>query len=138
MATTISTTAMDPYLDLILSFPLRPIRTRAAHEQGKAMLRSLTGKRGAAVRDYKTVLTSLIVDYERGANLRLDTSKVTAAQIVVHLLEQQGMSVNGLAKTLGISQSSLSDMVNGRRDWSKVAIVRLSDHFGLQPGLFLR
>jgi antitoxin component HigA of HigAB toxin-antitoxin module len=138
MATTLSTTTSDPYLELVLSFPLRPIRTRAVYEQGKTKLRSLMGKRGAAVRDYKTVLASLIVDYERSANLRLDTSNVTAAQIVIHLLEQQGMSVNALAKLVGISQSSLSDMLNGRRDWSKQAIVRLSAHFGLQAGLFLR
>ena len=48
------------------------------------------------------------------------------------------MSVNALAKTLEISQSSLSEMLNGRREWSKQAIIRISDYFGLQPGLFLR
>jgi antitoxin component HigA of HigAB toxin-antitoxin module len=138
MAITTSTTSNDPYLDLILSFPLRPIRTGNTHQQAKAMLRSLVGKRGGAVRDYKTVLASLIADYERSANLRLDTSKVTPSQVILHLLEQQSMSANTLAKKLSISQSSLSDMLNGRRDWSKQAIVRLSAHFGLQPGIFLR
>jgi antitoxin component HigA of HigAB toxin-antitoxin module len=102
------------------------------------VLRGLIGKRGAAVRDYKAVLASLIVDYERSANLRVDTSKVTAAEIVMHLLQERGMSVNALAKTLKVSQSSLSEMVNGRRDWSKQAIIRISEYFGLQPGLFLK
>ena len=54
------------------------------------------------------------------------------------LLEDREMSVNALAKTLEISQSSLSEMLNGRREWSKQAIIRISDYFGLQPGLFLR
>jgi plasmid maintenance system antidote protein VapI len=84
------------------------------------------------------VLASLIAEYERSANLRLDTSKVTAAEIVTHLLDEHAMSVNALAKVLHIPQSSLSEMLSGRRDWSKQAIIRLSAHFGLQPGLFLR
>jgi predicted XRE-type DNA-binding protein len=102
------------------------------------MLRSLVGKRGSAVQDYKTVLVSLITDYERSAHLQINTSKVSAAQIVLHLLAERDMSVNGLSKALEISQSSLNDMLNGRRDWSKPAIVRISSYFGLQPGLFLR
>jgi antitoxin component HigA of HigAB toxin-antitoxin module len=102
------------------------------------MLRSIPGKRGPAARDYKAVLASLIADYERSANLRLDTSKVTPAEIVQHLREERGMSVSALAKALSISQSSLSDMLNGRRDWSKQAIIRVSNYFGLQPALFLR
>jgi antitoxin component HigA of HigAB toxin-antitoxin module len=137
MATIISTTS-SPYLELVLSFPLRPIRTRSAHQRAKEMLRSLMGKRGSAVRDYKTVLASLITDYERNINLRLDTSKVTAADVVLHLLADRDMSVNALSKALDVSQSSLSDMLNGRRDWSKPAIVRISSYFGLQPGLFLQ
>ncbi len=102
------------------------------------MLRSLVGRRGSAVRDYKTVLASLIADYERSANLRLDTSNVTAAEVVVHLLAERNLSVNALAKVLDTSQSSLSDMLNGRRDWSKSVIVRISAYFGLQSELFLR
>jgi antitoxin component HigA of HigAB toxin-antitoxin module len=102
------------------------------------MLRSLAGKRSPAVRDYKAVLVSLVADYERSAGLRLNTSNVTPAQIVLHLLEERGMSVNALAKVLGIPQSSLSETLNGRRGWSKLAIIRTSNYFGLQPGLFLQ
>src|SRR2546421_48783 len=108
--------------DSVQCFPLRPIRTRSAHRQAKSVLRSLIGRRGSAVRDYKSVLAVLVTDYELTANLRLDKSKVTAGQIVSHLIEERGMSVNALAKSLGISQSSLSEMINGRRDWGKQAI----------------
>src|ERR1022692_1484095 len=52
MATTIPTTSRDPYMRLILSFPLRPIRTRGVHQRAKAVLRGLAGKKGSAVRDY--------------------------------------------------------------------------------------
>jgi antitoxin component HigA of HigAB toxin-antitoxin module len=128
----------DTYLELVQAFPLRPIRSQNAHQHAKQMLRSLAGKRTSAIRDYKVVLVSLVAEYERSANLTLDTSDVTAADIVLHLLEDRGMSVNALAKAVAVSQSSLSDMLNGRRDWSKSAIVRISNYFGLQPGLFLK
>jgi antitoxin component HigA of HigAB toxin-antitoxin module len=138
MATALSAISDDPYLELVQTFPLRPIRSRNTHQRALAMLRSLTGKRGSAISDYKTVLASLVAEYERSTNSRLDTSKVTAAEIVLHLLEEHNMSINALAKALDFSQSSLSDMLNGRRDWSKTAIVRISNHFGLRSELFLR
>src|SRR5437762_3312433 len=94
MGTAISGISNDSYLDLVQQFPLRPIRSRNAHQQAKLMLRSLVGKRGPAIRDYKTVLASLIADYEKSANLRLDTSKVSAAEIVQHLLTERDMSIN--------------------------------------------
>jgi antitoxin component HigA of HigAB toxin-antitoxin module len=138
MTTTAAPTSPDAYLELVRSFPLRPIRSRTAHQQAEAMLRSRAGRKSPAIRDCKTVLALLIAEYERSANLRLDTSKVTAAEIVLHLLHERDMSINALSKLLGLSQSSLSEMLNGRRDWSKSAIVGVSHYFGLQPGLFLR
>lgn len=139
MTRTLSTRSSDDsYLELVLAFPLRPIRSRGAHQHAKAVLRGLSGKRGAAARDYKGVLASLVADYERSANLRMNTSNITAAQIVRHLLGERDMTINALARVLNISQGSLSDMLNGRRQWSKHAIIRICDYFGLQPGLFLR
>src|SRR5438067_1503117 len=85
MATRARSTQVQ-YLALVSAFPLRPIRTRAANEQAKYVLRKLSEQRGAAARDYKAVLVCLIADYERSAHLALDISKVTAKEIVVHLL----------------------------------------------------
>jgi hypothetical protein len=57
----------DEYLDLVTAFPLRPIRSKEGHRQALLVLRDLAGKRGGNVADYKTVLISLIVQYERDA-----------------------------------------------------------------------
>lgn len=46
------------------------------------------------------------------------------------------MSVNAFAKDRGNSQSALSDMLNGKRDWSKSAILIVADFFGLNRGSF--
>lgn len=128
----------DHFIELVNAFPLRPIRTASSHQQAKRVLRGLAAERGAAAVDYKTVLVSLIATYEADAGFRVDTSKLSAADIVRHLLTERGLSVNALAKKAGVAQSALSDMLNGKRDWSKNAMVRIADFFGLQPGLFLR
>jgi antitoxin component HigA of HigAB toxin-antitoxin module len=102
------------------------------------VLRRLAGQRDSAAADYKAVLVGLIADYERKAGQQLDISSLSAADIVRHLLAERSMSVNAFAKALGLSQSALSDTLNGKRDWSKSVIVRVADYFGLQPGIFLR
>ena len=129
----------DPYLDLIVNVhPLRPIRNDEQHQQAKKALRSLLSDHREVAREFKKVLVSIIETYEREKGLRLDTSKVTAADLVRHLLAERDMSVNAFAKARGISQSTLSDMLNGKRQWSRSVILKIADYFKLNPGLFLR
>lgn len=127
---------LDPYLRLVCEFPLRPFRNDNAYERGLRRLRSLQSRTDRATVDYKKILVALLAEYEKEAGWHIDTSHVTAADIVRHLLDDREMSVNTLGKTVGISQSSLSEMLSGRRDWSKSAIAKLSDYFGLNPGVF--
>lgn len=128
----------DRYMQLIRAFPLRPIRSRQTHQEAKRLLRALAGEKGAAATDYRKVLVSLIAAYERDAGFRMNDKQMSAADVVRHLLDDREMSVNAFAKELGVAQSALSDMLNGKRDWSKSAIVAISSFFGLHPGIFLR
>lgn len=129
----------DPYLELILHVhPLRPIGSAQEHQAAKKALRSLARDKRKVAAKFKKVLISIIESYERDAHLQMDTSGVTPADVVRQLLAERNMSVNGLAKQRGISQSALSDMLNGKRDWSKSAIVAIADFFGLDRGLFLQ
>lgn len=134
-----STQANDPYLDLILNvYPLRPIRTAQEHQQAKKALRSLAADKRKVATEFKTVLAGIIERYESEKGMQLDTSKVSAAEVVRHLLSERQMSVNAFAKNRGISQSALSDMLNGKREWSKSFIVTVADYFGLNRGFFLQ
>lgn len=131
--------AIDPYLKLVLTVhPLRPIGNAQEHQAAKKALRSLAGDNRKVAAKFKKVLISIIESYERDARLQLDTRGVTPADIVRQLLAERNMSINALANERGISQSALSDMLNGKRDWSKSAIVAIADFFGLDRGLFLQ
>jgi hypothetical protein len=138
MTTILSTTSNYAYLELVSSFPLRPIRTRSAHQRAKMMLRTLIGKRGSAVRDYKTVLASLIAEYEKSSKFLLDTSKVTAGQIVLHLLDERKMSVRSLVGEVGIPQTALHQMLTEDQGWTKSAIIRIADFLRLPAHSLLR
>lgn len=136
-----STRGDDDYLELVRAFPLRRLTTQEAYEEAKRVILRLSRDEEmdrAGTLDYVDVLVDLVADFEQRAGYTLETGDVTAADVVRHLLAERGQGVNALAGELGIPQSNLSDMLNGRRDWSKSMIVKLRDHFGLSADLFLK
>ena len=46
------------------------------------------------------------------------------------------MSVSALARLIGVPQSNLSEMLGGKRAWSKTAIRGLSEHLNIRPDHF--
>lgn len=129
----------DLYFNLIVNlYPLRPIHNAEQHQQAKKALRSLAGDSRKDVLDYKKVLLGVIETYEREKHLQLDASGISASQVVRQLLDAHHMSVNAFAKQRGMSQSALSDMLNGKREWSKSAIANVAGCFGLNHRLFFQ
>ena len=138
MPATTRANVTDSYMELISEFPLRRIKTAADHVRATKMVLRLSvvgSDRGAA--DYLDVLVDLIADYEKRAGHVIDTSKVTAADLVRHRIEERGMSVSSLARLIGVPQSNLSEMLSGKRDWSKNAIRGLSSHLNIRADRFL-
>lgn len=131
-----ATATANRFEELNAAFPLRPIRTEKAHGRALKVFAKLANERGDDVADYKIVLLKLIADYEEMAGHRIDTSRTSAADVVRHLLEERKLSVNALAKKIGMSQGTLNEMLRGNRDWSKTAIMKLADFFGLTTDLF--
>lgn len=141
MATTLNTPASDVYLELVRAFPLRPIRTQRDHQRAiKTMLAVDAGHPNPtqAVNDYIEVLADLIERYEQEAGLKADLSHITPGQAVRHLMDSAGLSVTSLSNELGVNQGNLSEMLAGNRDFSKAAIVALSERFNVSPMLFLK
>jgi antitoxin component HigA of HigAB toxin-antitoxin module len=136
--TTIAT--KDLYLDLVRRFPLRPIRNQRQHTQAvKALTQTslnLQGSRDSGVLDYLEILAGLIDQYECAAQLKVATSHLTAAEVMRHLAQANGLTVSALARNIGIGQSNLSEMLSGRREFSKRAIQGLCARFGVSAGIF--
>lgn len=139
MASTVrKTKALDSYMDNIHAFPLKRIRTAADHAAAKKVyLRLSSGKADQGTRQYLDVLVDLIVDFENRAEQPAVSADVTAAELVQHRLKERGMSVSELSRQSGIPQSNLSQMLHGRRDWSKAAIRSISQLFSIRAERFL-
>lgn len=128
----------DSYMELISEFPLRRIKTAAEHLQAtKLVIRLSVVDSDRGVAEYLDVLVDLITDYEKRAGHVIDTSKVTAADLVRHRIEERGMSISSLARLIGVPQSNLSEMLNGKRGWSKTAIRGVSALLNIRAERFL-
>lgn len=129
----------DSYFELVKEFPLRKITDAGEHRQALAVLSRFAGREKVddGVVDYLGVLTDLIAHYETRAGHAIDTSEVSAADVVRHLMTENDLTISGLAREIGVGQSNLSEMLSGKREWSKTVIRGLSERFSLNPMLFL-
>jgi antitoxin component HigA of HigAB toxin-antitoxin module len=138
MPSTANANVADTYMELINEFPLRRLRSAADYSKAKKLvlrLSTLDANRGAA--DYLDVLVDLISDYEKRAKFLAESATVSAAELVRHRIEERNMSVSSLARLVGMPQSNLSEMLSGKRDWSKTAIRGLSAHLNIRMERFI-
>ena len=138
MRGTLKTSASDSYMQLIKELPLRKIRGAADHTSARKMILRLskqTPDRGAS--DYLDVLAELVAEYERKSAQEAGGEKLSAADMVRHRIEERGMSISALAQTIGVPQSNLSEMLNGRRGWSKTVIRGLCAYLNIRAERFL-
>ena len=140
MPTTKSSGVRDSYLDLVSQFPLRRLKNQQQHADAVKVLNQVSlahqGQRDSGILDYLDILADLIDQFEHTAHLKVDTSRTSPAGVVRHLIAANGMTISSLAREIGIGQSNLSEMLAGRREFSKRAISGLHTRFGLSPEIF--
>ena len=98
-------------------------------------LASRKPERGAD--EYLDVLADLIGDFERRSGDTAASEKLSAADLVRHCIQERNLSITAVAAQIGIPQSNLSEMLGGKRDWSKTAIRGLSKLFHIRAERFL-
>lgn len=138
MSTT--TTVSPSYMALIRRFPLHPIRNKADYEAASVVLDRLVLRDeddlDAGERDYLETLEMLIEAYD-DEHFRIGTDNRTPLQRLEYVLEQSGTTPAKLMKILGVSQSLVSLILNGKRELTKAHILKLAAHFKLEPSYFL-
>jgi HTH-type transcriptional regulator/antitoxin HigA len=129
----------DRYLELVLRYPLRPIRGERDYDTAVAMASELAVREEKDLdrgeRDYLDALDVFIAEYDRRHHV-LDLPGRTPIQILRHLMEEAEMSVSDLGRILG-SQPAASMVLQGKRELSKGHIRKLADHFKVRGDLFL-
>jgi len=137
MRTTTKKAGNDTYFEHVREFPLRRIRTVSEHKRANGVFLKLSNAMDKGTTEYLDVLVDLIADYEHRTNQTIDTSGISAAELVRHRMHERAITISALAREIGIPQPNLSEMLNGRRDWSKAAIRSLSKMFSIRAERFL-
>jgi HTH-type transcriptional regulator/antitoxin HigA len=126
----------DRYLDLIRQFPLRPLRSADDLNAAVAVIDTLVDrpKLTTPERDYLDVLSDLVEAYEAAA---VPMRAVGDAELLQFLIEQKGVTQNAAANGAGIAESTISEVLAGKRKLNRSQIAKLAHYFHVEPGTFL-
>jgi HTH-type transcriptional regulator/antitoxin HigA len=125
----------DRYLELVRRFPLRPLQTDADLDAAVAVIDSLIDQEtlSAPEQDYLDVLGDLVEAYEAEA---VQIKPVGDAEMLRFLIESKGVRQAEAAKQAGIAESTVSEVLAGKRKLNRTQIGKLARYFHVEPGVF--
>ena len=127
----------DTYLELVHRFPLRPIRTESELDRAIAVINQLLDRDDLdpGEDDYLDVLGDLVKRYEDKA-YPMPTDDLTDAEMLEHLIEAKGVKQVEVARGAGIAESTLSEVLAGKRKLTRGQVEKLARYFHVEPGVF--
>ena len=125
----------DIYLGLVREFPLRPIRSDAELDRAIAMIDSLIARDdlGSGEEDYVDVLGDLVHRYEAEHD---PIASVPDAEMIRFLIESNDMTQAELAQRCEIAESTISEILAGKRKLSRRHIATMAGVFRVSPAIF--
>lgn len=128
--------ANDRYLELILRFPLRPLRCDEDLDAAVAMIDALLSQPSLKreEHDYLEVLGDLVEAYETETH---PLGPVSDADLLSHLIEARGVSQSDVAGATGIAVSTISEVLRGKRALNRAHIGKLARYFHVSPDTFV-
>jgi HTH-type transcriptional regulator/antitoxin HigA len=132
---TIPRTLPDTYFELVKRFPLTRIRDDHHLDAAQEVIdRLLEEEPDEGAREYLDVLTDLVEAYE---DEHVPIPDASEAAVLHELLRSNGLSQAKLGKAVGISQSTISAVLNGTRSLTKDQVIALARFFRVAPAAFL-
>jgi HTH-type transcriptional regulator / antitoxin HigA len=130
--------AKPKYLALVRKFPLRLIRSEEENEAALVVIEALGERQQERPlepeeHDYIAVLAKLIEEYE---NEHHPSGPVSGAAMLAHLIEAKGITQARLAADTGLAESTISQLLEGKRTLSRQIIANFANYFHVEPTLF--
>jgi HTH-type transcriptional regulator / antitoxin HigA len=125
----------DSDRSLLQRFPLLPIRSDAELDEAVQMVDSLLDRSDLAAeeQDYLDVLGDLVERYESEAH---PTIPLSDAEMLGHLIEAKGGSQSDLSAATGMADSTISEVLKGKRRLNRSHSGKLAKYFGVSPDTF--
>jgi HTH-type transcriptional regulator/antitoxin HigA len=100
------------------------------------MLKSLLirGDLASGEQDYLDVFTDLVERYEVETH---PMPEVSDAAMLRHVIDASGVTQSQLAAEVGISMSTISEVLHGKRELNRKHVTALARYFKVDPGVFL-
>lgn len=126
----------DRYLGLVRQFPLRPLRSDADLDAAIDVIDALLDQPRLTPpeSDYLDVLSDLVEAYEEEA---IPMRPVNDADLLRILIQEKGVTQAAVAAGAGIAESTISEVLAGKRKLNRSQIDKLARFFHVEPGVFL-
>ena len=118
----------DSYFELVLAFPLTSIRSDDHLHEAQRVMDGLLA-RGAlddGEETYLDALSDLVAVYEDEHH---GIEPASDADMLRHLLEAKGVTQAQLSQQAGIAKSMISEVLAGKKPFSRQMIRKLADYF---------
>jgi HTH-type transcriptional regulator/antitoxin HigA len=120
--------ARDSYLELVLAFPLASIKSDEHLEEAEDVMDRLLAKdrldQGEEM--YLDALSDLVAAFEDEHHA---IEPASDADMLRHFMEVNGVSQVQLHRDTGIAKSTISEVLAGKRAFSRQMIRKLADYF---------
>ena len=118
----------DSYLELVLAFPLASIRSDEHLDAAQSVMDRLLakGKLDDGEELYLDALSDLVGSYEDEHHAIAPASD---ADMLRHLMEAKGINQIQLSRDTEIAKSTISEVLAGKRPFSRPMIRKLADFF---------
>ena len=120
--------ARDRYFELVQEFQLTSIKSEEHLSAAQATMDRLMadGPLGAGETAYLDALSDLVAAYEDEYHA---VPPASDADILRHLMEAKGVSQIQLSHDMRIAKSTISEILGGKRPFSRSMIRKLADYF---------
>lgn len=118
----------DSYLELVLAFPLSSIRSEDHFDEAQKVMDRLLAKGDLddGEETYLDALSDLVGVYEDAHHA---IEPASDADMLRHLLEARGVTQAQLSHEARIAKSTISEVLAGKKPFSRQIIRKLSDYF---------
>ena len=118
----------DSYLQLVRTFPLASIRSDEHHEAAQEILDDLLarGELDSGEEMYLDALSDLVATWEDEHHA---IEPASDADMLRHLLAAKSKTQAQLSRDTGISKSTISEVLSGKKPFSRQMMRKLADYF---------
>lgn len=120
----------ESYLELVRKFPLVSIKSEKQFKQAQRLIDGLfaNGTLDHGAEAYVDALSDLMATYEDAHH---SIEPASDADMLRHLMESKGVTQTELCGETEISKSTISEILSGRRPFSRHIIRSLAKYFGI-------